>query len=134
MRRQRGFSLIEVLAGILILTIVVTTSLVAFTARKKRLQQAHETILVWQALANEAEHQRRRSFQSLVPDGPPETFHEEPVDILEPLSPYATIVTVTSVSPFLKHVTMTVRWGGGKKSARLIVVRADTGVPGCELW
>ena len=65
--RQRGFSLVELLFGLLILTIVITTSLAMFTERTKRLRQANETILVYQALANEAELQRRDTFDDLVP-------------------------------------------------------------------
>src|SRR4051812_27847652 len=53
MRRQRGFSLAEVLVGVLILGIVVSTSLAVFVERKKRLQQAREVTLAYQVLANE---------------------------------------------------------------------------------
>ena len=52
MSRRRGFSLVEVLVGLLVLTIVITTTIVIFTERNKRLKQANETILAYQALAN----------------------------------------------------------------------------------
>ena len=53
MSKERGFSLVEVLVGLLILTIVITTTIVMFTERHRRLRQANETILAYQALSNE---------------------------------------------------------------------------------
>ena len=46
MSKARGFSLVEVLVGLLILTIVITTTIVMFTDRQRHLRQANETILV----------------------------------------------------------------------------------------
>jgi prepilin-type N-terminal cleavage/methylation domain-containing protein len=130
MQRRRGFSLIELLAAILILTLVITTSLIAFTARRARAQQALETILVSQALANEAEWRRRVSYESLATSFEPE-FHTD-TSILAPLRPFSTIVAVNQTSPSVRSVTMTVRWRNGKRSAKLTVLRADTG--GGAFW
>ena len=42
MRKSPGFSLIEVLVGLLILTIVITTTITMFAERQRRLHQANE--------------------------------------------------------------------------------------------
>jgi prepilin-type N-terminal cleavage/methylation domain-containing protein len=127
MRRQRGFSLAEVLVALLILTIVITTSLATFVERKKRLKQAYETILAYQALSNEAEMQRRFLYDKLVSGG-----FQSDTQILAPLQPFATIVFVEQTQPGIKRVTMTVRWQNGKKDAKLVLVRTDSG--GTNLW
>ena len=57
--RQRGFTLIEVLIALLILAVVITTTLLVFVERTRRLQDATETILAYQALSNEGEVRRR---------------------------------------------------------------------------
>ena len=121
--RQRGFSLAEVLVGLLILTIVVTTSLAVFIERDRRLQQASETILAYQALANESEYWRRKDFRTL--DTQEKKFNS-PTELLAPLTPYDAIVAVSPVRTGVKNVTLTIRWKN-KHEARLIVVRADTG-------
>ena len=126
--RQRGFSLIEVLVGILILSLVVSTSLAVFVERNRRLRQASETILAYQALSNEAEYWRRKPFASL--DAAPRAFNS-PTELLEPLTPYAAVIAVTNVRPGVKNVIMTIRWKN-KHEARLIVWRVDTG--GSPLW
>ena len=129
MRAQRGFSLIEVLVAFLILTIVFTTSLLAFVERNRRLQQAREIIVAYQALANEAEYRRRMNFDTL------ETQEEEFVSdtkILQSLDPFSTIVSVKTTAPGVKNVLMTIRWGDGQRQARLELVRVDTG--GSNLW
>lgn len=128
--RQRGFSLVEVLVGILILTIVVTTSLAVFIERNRRLQQASETILAYQALSNESEYWRRKLFSTL--EAPPGglVFNSD-TDLLAPLEPCTKVIAVTQVRPGIKNVTMTIRWKN-KHEARLIVVRVDTG--GSPLW
>jgi type II secretion system protein I len=127
--RQRGFTLIEVLVALVILAIVVTTSLAVFTERTRRLQQATETILAYQALSNEAEIRRRIDFHQL--DTASTTFISD-TKILGPLTPYQTYVTVEDAPPDLKNITMVIRWRGGQRSARLALVRADTG--GSNLW
>lgn len=129
MRDQRGFSLIEILVAILILTLVITFSLAAFVERTSRLQQASEIVLAYQALANEAEYRRRISFSSL--EGASPEFLSDTI-LLKPLEPFSTIVTVTQGKPGVKNVLMTIRWRNGERQAKLELVRGDTG--GTNLW
>src|SRR5687768_13674572 len=98
MRRQEGFSLAELLMALLILTIVITTSMVAFLERNRRQQQAREIIAVYQALANEAEYWRRLPFKEL---GEPELHRDFKIEhpILATLGTYNTIVAVTDSEP-----------------------------------
>jgi prepilin-type N-terminal cleavage/methylation domain-containing protein len=128
-RTERGFSLAEVLAALLILTLVLTTSMLAFLERNNRLRQASELVLVYQALANEAEYRRRIDFAEL--DGSSKTFVSD-TEILAPLAPYGTTVSVVQEQPGIKTVTLKVRWHEGKREAALEVVRVDTG--GTNLW
>jgi len=129
MRREKGFSLIEVLAALLVLTLVITMSLAAFVERNKRLRQASEIILAYQALANEAEYRRRIDFTQLETSQP--QFVSD-TKLLAPLKPFTTIVTVQKTLPTVKHVTMTVKWSGGTREAALSLIRVDTG--GTNLW
>ena len=129
MRDQRGFSLVELLFALLILTLVITTSLLAFLERNRRLQQASEIVLAYQALANEAEYRRRIDFERLG-DGPVEFLSA--TEILEPLGPFSTVVSVTESKPGVKNVLMTIRWRDGERNARLELVRVDTG--GTNFW
>jgi prepilin-type N-terminal cleavage/methylation domain-containing protein len=129
MRDQRGFTLIEILVAFLILTLVITFSLAAFVERNRRLQQASEIVLAYQALANEAEYRRRMEFVNLEKD--PAAFVSD-TSLLAPLAPFATIVTVTETKPGVKNVLMTIRWRNGERQARLALVRVDTG--GTNLW
>lgn len=129
MRDQRGFSLVEVLIAFMILTIVITTSLAAFLERNRRLQQASEIILAYQALANEAEYRRRMSYPSL--ETQPVEFVSD-VALLKPLEPFGTIVSVKEVQPGVKHVLMTIRWKDGERQAKLELIRVNTG--GSNLW
>ena len=133
MQRQRGFSLVEVLAALLVLAIVITTTLAMFLERNKRLRQASELILVYQALANEAEIRRRIDFDRLDGLETPLTFMSS-TEILRPLGAFNTFVgcTVDPNSPDVKTVTMSVRWAGGRRVERLILVRTNTG--GSNLW
>src|SRR3954463_14750670 len=62
MPRSRGFSLAETLVALAILAIVITTTIAMFAERTRRLREANETILAFQALSNEAEYWRRESF------------------------------------------------------------------------
>jgi prepilin-type N-terminal cleavage/methylation domain-containing protein len=128
MRRQDGFSLAELLMALLILTIVITTSMAAFLERNRRQQQAREILAVYQALANEAEYWRRLPYAQL------ESYQQFQSDhpILSTLGDYKTIVAVTSTEPNVTKVTLTVRWGNGKREARLMLKRVDTG--GTNLW
>ncbi len=129
MRDERGFSLPEVMAALLILTIVITVSFTAFLERNRRLQQASEIIMAWQALSNEAEYQRRVEFHEL---SSLDEFLSETM-VLEPLKPYRTAVTVADVQEGVAHVTLTVRWREGTRVERLMLVRVDTG-GGTRLW
>jgi prepilin-type N-terminal cleavage/methylation domain-containing protein len=127
--RQRGFTLIEVIVALLILAIVITTSLAVFVERTRRLQQATETILAYQALSNEAEIRRRIPFQSL--DTAPSVFLIDKT-VIEPLQPYTTYVTVADVQTDVKNVTMFIRWHAGQRIAKLALIRVNTG--GSNLW
>jgi prepilin-type N-terminal cleavage/methylation domain-containing protein len=131
MRDERGFTLVEVLAALAILTFVITTSLWAFLERNKRLQQASEIILAYQALANESEYWRRYDFKMLK-EGETWTFMSD-TKLLVPLAPYHTKVTVDVVKPGVKNITLTILWRNDEREARLGVVRVDTGGEG-SLW
>jgi prepilin-type N-terminal cleavage/methylation domain-containing protein len=128
-RSDHGFSLAELLVALLVLTIVITTTLAMFVERQKRLRQATETILAYQALANEAEVRRRIEFKDL--DTASGAFLSD-TTVLKPLMPFATIVSVKATKPDVKNVTMTIRWNNGQRSAMLGLVRVDTG--GGNLW
>lgn len=128
MRDQRGFSLPEVMAALLILTIVITVSFTAFLERNRRLQQASEIMLAWQALSNEAEYQRRVAYGALADS---DEFVSE-TSLLKPLKPFTTTITVEDGDPGVRWVTMTVEWRNGERSEELTLVRVDTG--GTPLW
>jgi prepilin-type N-terminal cleavage/methylation domain-containing protein len=128
--RQRGFTLVEVLAALVILTIVMTTTLAVFVERQRQLREASETILAWQALANEVEFRRRIDFTRLDTASP--VFDPGNTAILAPLAPYSATVAVTTPQPDVKHLELTIRWGSGKRVARLEVIRVQTG--GGNLW
>jgi prepilin-type N-terminal cleavage/methylation domain-containing protein len=129
MQRQAGFSLIEVLAAILVLTVVILTTIAVFTERQNRLRTANETVLTYQALANEAEVRRRDAFATL--ETRPPTFVTD-TSVLAPLGAYTTAVAVQARSPVRKDVTLTVRWRNGRRNASLVLIRTDTG--GSNLW
>ena len=129
MRNQRGFSLVEILVAFLILTLVMTVSLTAFLERNRRLQQAGEIVLAYQALANEAEYRRRMAFGSL--EEQPAEFVSSTA-VLKPLAPFTTVVAVKTSAAGVKNVLLTIRWNEGKRQARLELVRVDTG--GSGLW
>ncbi|HEX7192885.1 MAG TPA: type II secretion system protein [Thermoanaerobaculia bacterium] len=127
--RQRGFTLIEVLVALMILGMVITTSLAVFLERTKRQHEATETILAYQALANEAEVRRRMDFTDL--DTAPPTFVTE-LGILGPLQPYQTHVSIDQPSTDVKNITMSIVWQHGKRVATLHLSRVNTG--GSNLW
>lgn len=128
MQSQRGFSLVELLVALLVLTIVITTTLAVFTERRSRMQQASEIILAYQVLANEAEAQRRIPFDTIMPAA---TFSTS-TELLAPLMPYTTKIEVASTKGGVKDVTMSIAWRGGKRVAKLLLERVDTG--GGNLW
>jgi Tfp pilus assembly protein PilV len=127
-RQERGFSLVELLVAFMILMLVITTSLAAFVERNRRLQQASEIILAYQALANETEYLRRVDYDDLASG----MDFMSNTAVLAPLRPFSTIVTVTQTRPGVKNVLMTIRWRNGERQARLALVRVDTG--GTNLW
>ena len=129
MSKSRGFTLIEVLVALLVLTIVITTTIAMFVERHKRLRQANETILAYQALSNEAEIWRRIAFGQL--DAQAITFQSDTA-ILRPLAPYTTSVHIDTPRADVKSVTFTIRWANTQREAKLSIVRADTG--GNGLW
>jgi prepilin-type N-terminal cleavage/methylation domain-containing protein len=131
MERQRGFSLIEVLAALVILALVITTTMAMFIERQKRMQTANETILAYQAIANEIEVRRRIPYDQLEAASPTFVTLGDP-DILAPLKPYAATIAVAPPQNFVKAVTLSVRWRGGQRVERVTIMRVDTG--GGGLW
>ena len=126
-RRQRGFSLVEVLAALLVLAIVITTTMAMFVERQKRMQAANETILAYQALTNEIEVRRRIPYDQLESASP--QFVTD-TTILKALTPFATAVTVAPPQNNIKVVTLSVRWKN--RVERISIARVDTG--GTGLW
>ena len=129
-RNSRGFSLVETLVALLILGIVITTGLAALYGREARMQEGGQMVLVWQALGNEAVARRHQSWGTLTPGT--ETPVLSDLSLLAPLESPSAIAAVESVSPAVKKVTLTVSWAGGKRTARAILYRTDTG--GGSLW
>jgi prepilin-type N-terminal cleavage/methylation domain-containing protein len=128
MRRSRGFSLAEVLVALAILAIVITTTIAMFAERTKRMREASETILAYQALSNEAEYWRRESFAQI--DNPDNQNFKSDLDILAPLAPYTTAVKVETTRADIRSITLTIRWS--RREAHLGIARVDTG--GSGLW
>jgi prepilin-type N-terminal cleavage/methylation domain-containing protein len=125
----RGFTLVEVLVGLLILTLIVTTSLAVFYDHTRRVRQAEEVVMVWQAISNEAEILRFRPWQALQP-GKSHPFDGD-LSILARLRDVTTSVEVDQEEPHVRTVSLTVEWGDGKR-AEATIVRTDTG--GGNLW
>ncbi|HEV7426237.1 MAG TPA: type II secretion system protein [Thermoanaerobaculia bacterium] len=128
MRRNRGFSLAETLVALAILAIVITTTIAMFAERTRRLREANETILAFQALSNEAEYWRREPFAQ-IDKADNQTFKSDLL-ILAPLTPFTTEVKVDSPRSDIRNVTLTIRWA--KREAHLGIARVDTG--GSGLW
>ena len=128
MKRQRGFSLVELLFALLILTIVIMTSLAMFVERTNRSQQASELILAYQVLSNETEAKRRIDYRNL--DTLTDDFSTD-TTILQPLRPFTTEVDVNLQRPGIKRVKMTIRWRADRE-ATVTLIRSDTG--GTNLW
>lgn len=129
MARSRGFSMAEVLVALAILAIVITTTIAMFAERTKRMREASETILAWQALSNEAELWRRVPFAQ-IDVGSSQTFQSD-LTVLKPLMPYTTAVKVDAPRADVRNVTLTIRWAAGRE-AHLAIARANTG--GGNLW
>src|SRR6266576_336330 len=97
-----------------------------FAERTRRLRDANETILAFQVLSNEAEYWRREPFAD-IDKADNQTFKSD-LDLLKPLAPYTTAVTVDSPRADVRNVTLTIRWA--KREAHLGIARADTGGSG----
>lgn len=130
MRDSRGFSLVETLVGLLILSFIVTTSLLIVFERERRLAFASETIAAYQALANEVEIQRHIPYHDLD-IGEYDQFMGD-LAIVSALADLKTRVKVELVKPSVKKVTFTLRWREGQRVASLAMIRTDTG--GGNLW
>ena len=128
--RQRGFTLVETLAALLILAFVLTTSLLVFTKRQQRLRDAEEMIIAWQALSNEAEYVRLLPYSS-VTTGTTRGF-EEGASLLASLNRPESSVEAFDWKPGVKRVVLTVTWNDGARRASLTVVRSAT--PGGKFW
>ena len=127
--RERGYTLVELLFAFLVITIVVMTSLAVFAERQRRIRTANETILVYQALANETEVRRRIEFSQLDTSSP---LFISDTSVLGALHPYTTSVKVDAPRMGMRTVTMAVQWRNGEREAKLSIVRTDTG--GTNLW
>lgn len=130
MNAQRGFTLVEILVSMLILAFIVTTSILIVTERERRLLFASETVIAYQALANEAEVQRRISFHEILP-GQTDEFHSDP-KLLHDLPGVIRNISIKETYPGIREVTMTLRWRSGNRTARLGLIRTSTG--GEDLW
>ncbi|HUO85047.1 MAG TPA: prepilin-type N-terminal cleavage/methylation domain-containing protein [Thermoanaerobaculia bacterium] len=128
--RCAGFSLVEVLAGLLILCLIITTSIGIFFERERRLQQARELVLVWQAIANEAEIRRHVSYHSLVPGE--QTGFVSDTALLITLEGATPSVSVEEIEPGVRVLHLAITWSGGQRSADASIIRTDTG--GGNLW
>ena len=129
MRRQRGYSLIELMVALAILAIIITTTLAAFMYRDRRMKQAGNLIRVYQCLANEAEYVRRLPFGAVDSA----TFGTD-TKVLAPLAPFTAEIEVVPAGTHRKNVTLVIRWQEAKrdKEAKLGLIRTNTG--GQNLW
>lgn len=132
----RGFSLIEVLVAVVILGIVIATSLAIYFDRQKRLVRAAETIAAFQAIANEAEVQRRIEFTAVRSRGSFVSVQGEDGEIdlgaLASLPNVTTAVIVAEPTPVVKQVTLVVEWGEAtpRRSAKMTMMRSFAGNQG----
>ena len=129
-RQQRGFSLAELIVALVILTLVVTTTLAMMAQRRDRIREASETVLVYQALANEVEYWRRTPFDS-IDDKAKDGFQSD-LKLLAGLEPYTASVEIKNDRPDVKQVKLKIDWFNNDRHALLIVIRSDT--KGTNLW
>jgi prepilin-type N-terminal cleavage/methylation domain-containing protein len=129
-RSTAGFTLIEVLAALLILTLVILTSLTVFGDRARRVRDAGEMSLAWQGLANEAEARRRQPFDALEPGGT-SAFLTDP-SAEGALEEAAGEVSIDEEAPGVRTLVLRIEWRGGTKRAETTVYRTATG--GGALW
>ena len=127
MRNERGFSLVEVLIALLILTVVITTTLAMFTERQHRMRLATETMLSYQVLANEVEYWRRVPLDFI--DNAANQKFQTPTTLIAPLAPYVTLVKVDKPNDDVRQVTFSIRWESGKREAKLSIARVNLGGP-----
>jgi prepilin-type N-terminal cleavage/methylation domain-containing protein len=129
MRRQRGYSLIELMVALAILAIIITTTLAAFMYRERRMTQASNLIRAYQCLANEAEYVRRLPFDAVRSA----SFGTD-TKVLAPLAPLSAEIEVVEAGADRKNVTLVIRWQEAKrdKEAKLGLIRTRTG--GQNLW
>ena len=127
--------MIELLVALAILALVITTSLAIFFDRQKRLLLASDNIQAYQAIANEAEIQKRKHYGALVVNStePFETLHDlsgEPT-IVDSLKDPDDKVTITQVGDGVRAITMTVTWGEAKSRhhAQLTILKTEA-----RLW
>lgn len=126
----RGFTLVETLVGMLILTFIVTTSLTIILERERRLILAAETIAAYQVLANEVEVRRHVPFE-LLETGQTDRFVSD-LELVRDFPGLVRLVTIRETSPGTKRITMTMRWRGGQRTAEISMIRTFTG--GDNLW
>lgn len=129
-KHRRGFTLVETLVGLLILTFVVTTSLTIILERERRLQFAAETIAAYQVLANEVEVRRHVPFE-LLESGQTDKFVSD-LELIRDLPGVVRLVTIRETSPGIKRITLALRWRGGRRAAEISMIRTFTG--GDNLW
>lgn len=129
MRSAKGFTLVEVLIALLILTLVVTTSLAFFYDRRLRLLRAEETIVAYQTLANEAEVQRRAPIASLAAGTHP-FIADHP--LLTRLPDQRTSIEVMDQGAGIRKVLLTIQWRQQKRIAQMTIIRVVTN--GDNLW
>lgn len=133
---QSGLSLIELLVALAILALVITTSLALFFDRQKRLLIAAQSVQAWQAIANEAEYQKHRSFAEYRLDRQEEFSTLHPIDpneetIVDSLKNVRDTVVARQAAPGVISVTMDLSWGdpSAPHHAQLTILRS-----GVRLW
>lgn len=123
----RGFTLIEALVALLVLSFVLTSSILVFFERQKRLQVADVQTRVWQVLSNEAQSVRYTPYDQLLA-GQSHPFRSD-LGLIGDLGATASR-HVTAAEPGLKQVTLEISWDD--KSARVEVLRGINHAG--ELW
>ena len=119
---RSGFTLIEVVFALAILSFVLLATVLTLAARKEGDRRAEQQMRIWQVIENEAEMRRFTPYASLKHGA--ELPFESDLAILEGLEAEAR-VRVEETVPNLKVVTIEVVYGG--RRASLDVYRAQTG-------